>query len=138
MRFDIGAAFQHVAKTTMLNALAGSISTHQRTITAEEVFQLHLANRDVVAMQCRQPSLEGTGEIALRRLVKEALRMRPDRIVVGEVRGAESRDLLIALYSGVPVDYEGHSVRIAVRACRRRLEWTPTAPATRTPREERS
>ena len=52
-------------------------------------------------MQCRQPSLEGTGEIKLRRLVKEALRMRPDRIVVGEVREAESLDLLIALNSGL-------------------------------------
>ena len=53
-------------------------------------------------MQCRQPSLEGTGEIPLRRLVKEALRMRPSRIIVGEVRQAESLDLLIALNSGVP------------------------------------
>jgi pilus assembly protein CpaF len=53
-------------------------------------------------MQCRQPSLEGTGEIPLRRLVKEALRMRPSRIIVGEVRQAESLDLLIALNSGLP------------------------------------
>jgi pilus assembly protein CpaF len=53
-------------------------------------------------MQCRQPSLEGTGEISLRRLIKEALRMRPDRLVVGEVREAESLDLLIALNSGLP------------------------------------
>jgi pilus assembly protein CpaF len=57
---------------------------------------------DVVAMQCRQPNLEGTGEIKLRRLVKEALRMRPSRIVVGEVRQEESLDLLIALNSGLP------------------------------------
>ncbi|MET0714842.1 MAG: ATPase, T2SS/T4P/T4SS family, partial [Mycetocola sp.] len=54
------------------------------------------------AMQCRQPSLEGTGEITLRRLIKEALRMRPDRLIVGEVREAESLDLLIALNSGIP------------------------------------
>ena len=53
-------------------------------------------------MQCRQPSLEGTGEVPLRRLVKEALRMRPSRIIFGEVRQAESLDLLIALNSGVP------------------------------------
>ena len=58
--------------------------------------------RDVASMQCRQPSLEGTGEVPLRRLVKEALRMRPSRIIVGEVRQAESLDLLIALNSGVP------------------------------------
>ena len=58
--------------------------------------------RDVAAMQCRQPSLEGTGEVPLRRLVTEALRMRPSRIIVGEVRQAESLDLLIALNSGLP------------------------------------
>ena len=63
---------------------------------------LRLPLRDVVSMQCRQPSLEGTGEIPLRRLVKEALRMRPARLIVGEVRQAESLDLLIALNSGLP------------------------------------
>jgi len=57
---------------------------------------------DVVSMQTRQPNLEGTGEIQLRRLVKEALRMRPDRIIVGEVRQEECLDLLIALNSGLP------------------------------------
>jgi pilus assembly protein CpaF len=56
----------------------------------------------VVSLQCRQPSLEGTGEVGLRRLIKEALRMRPDRLVVGEVREAEALDLLIALNSGLP------------------------------------
>ena len=66
------------------------------------MFGLRLPLRDVVALQCRQPSLEGTGEVPLRRLVKEALRMRPDRIVVGEVRQEESLDLLIALNSGLP------------------------------------
>jgi pilus assembly protein CpaF len=71
-------------------------------VTCEEVFELRLPLRDVVALQCRQPSLEGTGEIPLRRLVKEALRMRPSRIIVGEVRQAESLDLLIALNSGLP------------------------------------
>src|SRR5690606_36146308 len=63
---------------------------------------LRLANRDVVAMQCRQPNLEGQGEVRLRRLVKEALRMRPDRIIIGEVREAESFDMLIALNAGIP------------------------------------
>jgi pilus assembly protein CpaF len=89
-------------KTTMLNALASAIPPRERVITCEEVFELRLANRDVVAMQCRQPSLEGTGEITLRRLVKEALRMRPRRIIIGEVREAESLDMLVALNSGVP------------------------------------
>lgn len=89
-------------KTTMVNALAGAIPPHERIITCEEVFELRLANRDVVAMQCRQPNLEGQGEVKLRRLVKEALRMRPDRIIIGEVREAESFDMLIALNAGIP------------------------------------
>lgn len=89
-------------KTTMLNALAGSIPARERTISCEEVFELNLPSRDWVPMQCRQPSLEGTGEVTLRALVKEALRMRPTRIIVGEVREAESLDLLVALNSGLP------------------------------------
>ena len=89
-------------KTTTLGALAGSIPPRERIITCEEVFELNLAHRDVVGLQCRQPSLEGTGEIDLRRLVKEALRMRPSRIIIGEVREAESLDMLIALNAGVP------------------------------------
>jgi pilus assembly protein CpaF len=89
-------------KTTLLNCLLAAVPAHQRVVTCEEVFELQLQNRDVVAMQCRQPNLEGRGEIPLRRLVKEALRMRPDRLVVGEVRQAESLDLLIALNSGLP------------------------------------
>jgi pilus assembly protein CpaF len=96
------AGATQAGKTTMLNALAGSIPAGQRVVTCEEVFELRLPVRDQVAMQCRQPSLEGTGEIPLRRLVKEALRMRPDRIVIGEVREAESFDLLVALNAGVP------------------------------------
>ncbi|MBO9553788.1 ATPase, T2SS/T4P/T4SS family [Cellulomonas sp.] len=89
-------------KTTMLNALCGAIPPRERVISCEEVFELRLSARDWVAMQCRQPSLEGTGEIPLRRLVKEALRMRPSRLLVGEVREAEALDLLIALNAGVP------------------------------------
>ncbi len=89
-------------KTTLLNCLAAAVPSRERIVTCEEVFELRIAHRDVASMQCRQPSLEGTGEIPLRRLVKEALRMRPSRIVVGEVRQAESLDLLIALNSGLP------------------------------------
>jgi pilus assembly protein CpaF len=89
-------------KTTLLNCLAAAIPGRDRVVTCEEVFELRLPLRDVVSMQCRQPSLEGTGEVPLRRLVKEALRMRPSRIIVGEVRQAESLDLLIALNSGLP------------------------------------
>ncbi|GGB14468.1 pilus assembly protein CpaF [Flexivirga endophytica] len=89
-------------KTTTLNCLASAIPSMERVVSCEEVFELQLSLRDWAAMQCRQPSLEGTGEIPLRRLVKEALRMRPSRIVVGEVRQEESLDLLIALNSGLP------------------------------------
>jgi len=89
-------------KTTALNALAGAIPARERVVSCEEVFELRLAARDWVALQCRQPSLEGTGEISLRRLVKEALRMRPGRLIVGEVREAEALDLLVALNSGIP------------------------------------
>jgi pilus assembly protein CpaF len=89
-------------KTTLLNCLGAAIPARERVVTCEEVFELKIPLRDVAAMQCRQPSLEGTGEVPLRRLVKEALRMRPSRIVVGEVRQAESLDLLIALNSGLP------------------------------------
>jgi pilus assembly protein CpaF len=89
-------------KTTLLNCLTAAIPPRDRVITVEEVFELKVPLRDVVGLQCRQPSLEGTGEVPLRRLVKEALRMRPSRIVVGEVRQAESLDLLMALNSGLP------------------------------------
>lgn len=89
-------------KTTLLNCLAAAIPASQRVVSCEEVFELSPALPDWVAMQTRQPSLEGTGEIRLRRLVKEALRMRPDRLLVGEVRQEEALDLLIALNSGLP------------------------------------
>jgi pilus assembly protein CpaF len=89
-------------KTTLLNCLAAALPARERVVTCEEVFELKIPLRDVVGMQCRQPSLEGTGEVPLRRLVKEALRMRPSRLIVGEVRQEESLDLLIALNSGLP------------------------------------
>src|SRR5690554_4891635 len=77
------AGATQAGKTTMLNALAGAVPAKERIITCEEVFELRIAHRDVVAMQCRQANLEGTGEIPLRRLVKVALRMRPSRILIG-------------------------------------------------------
>ncbi|HEX7354291.1 MAG TPA: ATPase, T2SS/T4P/T4SS family [Mycobacteriales bacterium] len=89
-------------KTTLLNALCGAIPAHERVVSCEEVFELQLPAADWVPMQTRQPSLEGTGEIRLRRLVIEALRMRPDRLIVGEVRQEEALDLLIALNAGLP------------------------------------
>lgn len=91
----------HAGKTTLLAALVAECGL-QRVITVEETFELGVQAPDLVALQGRQASLEGTGEITLRRLVKEALRMRPDRLVVGEVRDAEALDLVLALNTGVP------------------------------------
>src|SRR4051794_13534385 len=70
-------------KTTLLKCLAAAIPSRERVVTAAEVFQPKIPLPDVVSMQCRQESLEGTGEIKLRRLAKEALRMRPSRSIVG-------------------------------------------------------
>jgi pilus assembly protein CpaF len=89
-------------KTTLLGCLLNAVPASERIITCEEVFELRLDRPDWVAMQTRQSGLEGTGEISLRRLVVEALRMRPHRLIVGEVRQAEALDLLIALNSGMP------------------------------------
>jgi pilus assembly protein CpaF len=92
----------HTGKTTLLGALVAACPPWHRIVTVEETFELGVDAQDIVSMQGRQPSLEGTGEVTLRRLVKEALRMRPDRLVVGEVRDAEALDLLLALNTGVP------------------------------------
>ena len=89
-------------KTTVLNALAGAVPRSERVVTIEEVFELSPQLPDVVQMQTRSANLQGEGEIPLRRLIKESLRMRPSRIIVGEVREAEALDLLIALNSGLP------------------------------------
>ncbi|HET7902608.1 MAG TPA: CpaF/VirB11 family protein [Candidatus Nanopelagicales bacterium] len=86
----------------MLSCLLNAVPAHERVVTCEEVFEVRLDRPDWVAMQTRQVGLEGTGEISLRRLVIEALRMRPHRLVVGEVRQAEALDLLVALNSGMP------------------------------------
>lgn len=92
----------HAGKTTLLSALIAACPPAHRIVTVEETFELAVDAPDIVSLQGRQPSLEGTGEVSLRRLVKEALRMRPDRLVIGEVRDAEALDLLLALNTGVP------------------------------------
>ncbi|MFN9981436.1 MAG: ATPase, T2SS/T4P/T4SS family, partial [bacterium] len=89
-------------KTTFLSALISRIPVSERVITIEEVFELKPKLPDWIALQTRTANLEGNGEISLRRLIKESLRMRPSRIIVGEVREAEALDLLIALNSGLP------------------------------------
>lgn len=98
----IVAGATQAGKTTLMNALLNSAPSSERVITCEEVFELQLTSPDWVALQTRQPSLEGTGEIPLRRLIKEALRMRPSRLVIGEVRQEEALDLLVAMNAGMP------------------------------------
>jgi pilus assembly protein CpaF len=89
-------------KTTLLCALIAETNPAKRLVTVEETFEIRAVNYDWVALQTRQANLEGRGEVSLRRLVKESLRMRPELLVVGEVREAESLDLLIAMNSGLP------------------------------------
>jgi pilus assembly protein CpaF len=89
-------------KTTLLNCLAAAIPGSDRIVSAEEVRELRVGHPDWVALETRQAGLEGTGEVTLRDLVRESLRMRPTRIIVGEVRSAEALDLLLALNSGLP------------------------------------
>ena len=87
-------------KTTLLNALAGFIDARERVITIEETAELRLAQPHVVRLEARPANAEGSGAVTVRELVRAALRMRPDRLVVGEVRGAEALDLLQALNTG--------------------------------------
>jgi pilus assembly protein CpaF len=87
-------------KTTTLNALSGAIPGEERIVTIEDAAELRLRQRHVVRLESRPASLEGRGEVTIRTLVRNALRMRPDRIVVGEVRGAEALDMLQALNTG--------------------------------------
>src|SRR5919109_5380018 len=87
-------------KTTMLNALSAYIGAEERVITIEDAAELRLRQPHVVRLESRPPSVEGRGEVTIRDLLRNALRMRPDRIVIGEVRGAEALDLLTALNTG--------------------------------------
>jgi pilus assembly protein CpaF len=87
-------------KTTMLNALSSFIPGHERVVTIEDAAELRLQQEHVVRLETRPPSTEGRGEVTARDLVKNALRMRPDRIILGEVRGAEALDMLQAMNTG--------------------------------------
>jgi len=87
-------------KTTTLGALAAFVDPAERVVTIEDAAELRLALPHVVRLEARPPNLEGRGEVTIRRLVRNALRMRSDRLIVGEVRGAEALDLLIALSTG--------------------------------------
>ena len=87
-------------KTTLLNALSSFIDPGERVVTIEDAAELRLRQPHVLRLEARPPNLEGRGEVTIRRLVRNALRMRPDRIVVGEVRGPEALDMLTALSTG--------------------------------------
>ncbi|HET7456665.1 MAG TPA: CpaF family protein [Gemmatimonadaceae bacterium] len=87
-------------KTTLLNALSSFIPSHERVITIEDAAELRLQQEHVVRLETRPPNSEGRGEVLARDLVKNALRMRPDRIIVGEVRAAEALDMLQAMNTG--------------------------------------
>lgn len=87
-------------KTTLLSAILGQAAPHERIVLIEDVAELRVAHPHVVGLQTRQPNLEGAGGVGLRRLVREALRMRPDRLVLGECRGEEIAELLSALNTG--------------------------------------
>ncbi|USG65685.1 CpaF family protein [Brevibacillus ruminantium] len=87
-------------KTTLLNALSRAIPHYERVVTIEDSAELKLDRPGVVGMEARPPNMEGKGEITIRNLVRNSLRMRPDRIIVGEVRGAEAFDMLQAMNTG--------------------------------------
>ncbi len=87
-------------KTTLLAALLARAPAHERIVIVEDVAELRVEHPHVIALEARQPNLDGAGAIGLDRLVRESLRMRPDRLVVGECRGAELRELLSALNTG--------------------------------------
>jgi pilus assembly protein CpaF len=87
-------------KTTLLNALLASVPPGERILTIEDAAELRLATPHVVRLEARPPTVEGAGEVTVRDLVRAALRLRPDRLVVGEVRGAEALDMVLALNTG--------------------------------------
>lgn len=89
-----------VGKTTTLNVLSGYIPNDERVITIEDTAELRLSQDHVVRLETRQPNIEGKGEVTIRDLFKNSLRMRPDRIILGEIRGAEALDMLQAICSG--------------------------------------
>jgi pilus assembly protein CpaF len=101
-------------KTTLLNVLSGFIPNNERIVTIEDAAELQLRQEHVVRLETRPANIEGKGEIAQRELVKNALRMRPDRIILGEVRGAESLDMLQAMNTG----HDGSLTTVHANSCR--------------------
>src|SRR5881398_165277 len=87
-------------KTSLLGALSSFVPPDERLITIEDAAELRLPQPHVISLEARPPNVEGAGEVTVRALVRNALRMRPDRIIVGEVRGGEALDMLSALTTG--------------------------------------
>jgi pilus assembly protein CpaF len=87
-------------KTTLLNILGGQVPEHQRIVTIEDAAELSIDHPHVISLEARPPNMEGRGQISIRDLVRNALRMRPDRIIVGECRGLETIDMLAAMNTG--------------------------------------
>ena len=101
-------------KTTLLNVLSGFIPNNERIVTIEDAAELQLRQEHVVRLETRPANIEGKGEIGQRELVKNSLRMRPDRIILGEVRGAESLDMLQAMNTG----HDGSLTTVHANSCR--------------------
>ncbi len=101
-------------KTTMLNAMSSYISESERVVTIEDAAELQLQQPHVVRLETRPPNIEGRGEVTQRELVKNSLRMRPDRIIVGEVRGGEAFDMLQAMNTG----HDGSMTTVHANSCR--------------------
>jgi pilus assembly protein CpaF len=101
-------------KTTLLNCLSRFIPKGERVVTIEDAAELQLQRRHVVRLETRPPNIEGKGEITQRDLVKNALRMRPDRVIIGEVRGGEALDMLQAMNTG----HEGSMTTIHANSCK--------------------
>jgi pilus assembly protein CpaF len=87
-------------KTTTLNAMSAFVPNDERIVTIEDAAELQLQQEHVITLEARPPNIEGSGEVRIRELVRNALRMRPDRIIVGEVRGPETLDMLQAMNTG--------------------------------------
>ncbi|GJG86426.1 secretion system protein TadA [Gemmatimonadetes bacterium T265] len=126
-------------KTTLLNALSSFIPAHERVVTIEDAAELRLQQEHVVRLETRPPNSEGRGEVLSRDLVKNALRMRPDRIIVGEVRGAEALDMLQAMntgHEGSLTTVHANTPRDAIARLETMILFAGTALPTRAMREQ--
>ena len=119
-------------KTTLLNALAAMVPTTERIITLEDIAELRLLHPHVVRLETRAPSAEGAGEVALPQLLRTALRMRPDRLVLGEVRGAEAVQLVQAMNTGhdgsMATVHANSAIDAVARVCSLVLQEVPGWP----------